>query len=1054
MEGNLIGGRRPLAGDELTFEKDIRPIFRANCFDCHGATDEKEGQLDLRQVRLMILGGESGSAIEKGNAADSLLLERMVSGEMPPGDHRVPEEDIAKIKSWIESGAPTARAEPEEIPAGLGITLEEREYWAFQPIRRPAVPPVKATDRVRTPVDAFLLAAMEPKGLTLAGDAEKSRWIRRASLDLLGLPPSPEQVKKFLGDSSPDAWDRVVEELLASEHYGERWGRHWLDVAGYADSEGASERDPVRPWAYKYRDWVIRALNEDMPFDQFIQWQLAGDELVSLPLKNLSPREIDQLTATGFLRMARDGTAVTNNDENRNAVVVDTIDIVSSSLLGLSVKCAQCHDHRYDPISHEDYHRLRAVFEPALNYRQWRVPNSRLVSLYTDADHAKAAAIEKQAVARTAEKNKKQAEYMKQALESVLAGVTEDLREPLREAYQTPGNKRTEQQKALLKKHPSVGSFSPGVLYQYNQKHADELKAMDAEIAGIRAKKPVHEYLRSLAESKSSEIPKTQLFHRGDYRQPKHEVQPGGLTVCAPEESPLLIPANDTGLPTTGRRLAYARWLTSGRHPLVARVLVNRIWLHHFGRTFVSTPEEFGKLGTRPTHPQLLDWLADEFMAKGWSLKNLHRLILGSTVYRQASQRHERGDSVDRMNELYWHFPVHRLEAEVIRDSALAVGNRLDLETRFGKPVDTKQDDTGQVVVPGEKQRRSIYLQVRRSKPVSILESFDAPVMKVNCPSRESSTVATQSLMLMNSEFVLNSARFFANRLNHEAGGIELPEFQDRSIDELVRKALQKGEWSYGFGFLSAGSQEVSPGEAHPEKEKTVAAKDGSTVSFHPYPVFAGRSWKGGKDLPDPGIGWSHLTAHGGHPDSNHGSAIRRWTAPVGGTLRIKGRVTHSHPMGDGVELWLRSSRQGILRHEIAHNGSKDYSLELKVVPGEVLDTVVAHRTNHNFDSFANSFRIERLEGEKVIQTWDSAAEFPDDVGAGNPVSPVSRQIVHAWQLAYSRDPTGDEFSLASNFLLEQLKLLQEQGAKEPLRQAMINFCQVILGSNEFLYVD
>lgn len=1022
------------AAQDLTFERDIRPIFRAHCFDCHGASDEKEGDLDLRQVRLMLEGGESGEAIVKGNASESLLFDRVLSGEMPPGDHSVPQAEIEILKKWINAGAKTARPEPLAIARGLGITPEERAYWAFQPIQRPEIPQVKNGEKVRNTIDAFLLHKMEPKGLTLSPDADKHTLIRRAYLDLIGLPPTPEQIQAFVADKSVDAFEKVVEELLSSKHYGERWGRHWLDVAGYADSEGANEQDLVRPWAYKYRDWVIQAFNQDMPFDQFIQWQLAGDELVDLPLKNLSQREISQLTATGFLRMARDGTARKNDEENRNAVITDTIEIVSSSLLGMSIKCAQCHDHRYDPISHDDYYRLRAVFDPVLNYKQWRVPNARLVSLYTDADHAQAAEIEKAAQAKTAEKNKKLAEYMKLALESVLQGVDEKLRTPLREAYNTPRNKRTDAQKTLLKKHPSVGSFSPGVLYQYNQKHADELKAMDAEIAKIRGTKPVHEYLRSVAESKSQNVPQTKLFHRGDYRQPKHVVRPGGLTVCSPEDSPVTFSGNDASLPTTGRRLAYARWLTSGRHPLVARVLVNRFWLHHFGKTFVSTPEEFGKLGTLPTHPELLDWLADEFMTRGWSLKHLHRLIMTSTAYRQSSVRTAQSNSVDQNNDLYSHFPVHRLEAEVIRDSILAIGNRLDLEAQFGKPVAIKEDDTGQVVIAGEKQRRSIYLQIRRSKPISILESFDAPVMKVNCTSRGASTVATQSLMLMNSEFILNSSRFFANRINLGAKVIDITGYQHTEIDQLAQKFQAVDPWSYGYGKWE-------------ENEK-----DPAKYSFVPYPVFESQTWKGGTKLPDAKIGWSMLTARGGHPDTQFAS-VRRWTSPVQGKIRVTGHFSHSTEKGDGVELRIYS-RQGIVHQQIAHNQNKNYTLVLDVQKGDIVDTVVSSRTEQSFDSFANTFKFEQVSGDKVFKTWDSAKDFQGQASRGYLVSPVSKQIVQAWILAYGRRPSTREFEMSSRFLGEQFELLKEKNNKEPIRQAMINFCQAILGSNEFLYVN
>lgn len=1052
-----ITGEVGLASDdELTFEKDIRPLFRAHCFDCHGATEEKEGDLDLRQVRLMIAGGDSGEALVKGDAMNSLLIERIVSGEMPPGDHSVPQQDVDKIKGWINSGAKTARTEPETIPRGLGITQEERDYWAFQPIQRPDVPAVQATDRVRTPIDSFLLSKLETKALSFAPDAEKVKLIRRAYFDLIGLPPTPQQVAEFLADDSPEAWDLVIEKLLSSKHYGERWGRHWLDVAGYADSEGADNSDAIRPWAYRYRDWVIQAFNQDMPWDQFITWQLAGDELVEPPLKNFTESEIDKLAATGFLRMAMDGTGRGNNEENRNAVVRDTIEIVSSSLLGMSVKCAQCHDHRYDPISHEDYFRMRAVFEPALNTKQWRVPNARRVSLYTDADHALAAESEKKAQAKIAERNKKQADYMKLALESVLSAIDEKLREPLRVAYQTPANKRSPEQKSLLKKHPSVGAFSPGVLYQYNQKHADELKQMDADIAKIRAQKPAHEYLRAIAEQKSTQVPKTMLFHRGDYRQPKYEVKPGGLTVCAPEDSPVTIAENNPDLPTTGRRLSYARWLTSGRHPLVARVLVNRFWLHHFGKALVSTPEEFGKLGTSPSHPKLLDWLADEFMAKGWSLKQFHRMILKSTVYRQASTRHPTGNAIDQNDDLYWHFPVRRLEAELIRDSMLTIGNRLDVETQFGAPIGFKEDETGQIVVAGYKQRRSVYLQVRRSKPVSILESFDAPVMKVNCTVRSSTTAATQSLMLMNSKFVLDTAKAFATRINNEANSVDSNLIPDNKLDQVVAKFKNVNPWSYGYGFVEETKQVSANRKLEPKEENVSVPVDTEkvVVRFTAYPRYLQNTWKGSEKLPDPKIGWSFINATMGHPDVNQGATIRRWTSPVSGKVKITGVLSHGSEAGDGVKLTVVSNQKGILDYVVVHHSKKEYLIETDVTKGEVIDTVVASRETNTSDSFLNTFKIDLVKDNSVIETWDSQKDFQGPLKSDALNAPVSKQIIYAWQLAYSRLPTEDEFQLTAAFLVQQFELLRRDKNKQPVRQAMTNFCQSLLSSNEFLYLD
>ena len=313
----------------LTFEADIRPIFRSHCYDCHGSIKEKKGKLDLRLARFMIAGGETGPAIVAGDPDGSFLVKRLRDGSMPPGDVRVSDEEIAKISQWIKQGAKTARPEPKQIGDGLGITPEERSWWAFQPISRPSVPGSVGKERVRTEIDAFVLARLKEKKLGFATDADRLTLVRRVYLDLLGLPPTFEQAQAFIADKRDDAYERLIDDCLESPHYGERWGRHWLDVSGYADSEGYTNSDRVRPYAYKFRDYVIQAFNDDMPFDRFIQEQIAGDEMIVGPLKNLGPHQVQKLVATGFLRMAADGTGESDGAVSRNQVVADTIKIVS-----------------------------------------------------------------------------------------------------------------------------------------------------------------------------------------------------------------------------------------------------------------------------------------------------------------------------------------------------------------------------------------------------------------------------------------------------------------------------------------------------------------------------------------------------------------------------------------------------------------------------------------------------------------------------------------------------------------------------------------------------
>src|SRR6266550_2807088 len=601
-----------------TFEKDIRPILKAHCFECHGEGEKLKGGLDLRLRRLMLQGGDDGPVIVPGKPNRSPLFKLIHSGEMPKRDKKLTREQVALIKQWIATGAKTARPEPAELGKGGGITEEERAFWSFQPIRQPKIPTTKPKDRARTPIDAFLVTSMAKQKLSFSPDAEKGRLLRRACFDLTGLPPTPAEVEAFLADDTPDAYEKLIDRLLDSPRYGERWGRHWLDIAGYADSDGYSDADPPRGYAYKYRDYVIRSFNADKPFNQFITEQLAGDELARATQADskdalTDPQKRELLIATGFLRMGADGSAtpgLADPDAVRNQAVADTIKIVSTSLLGLSVGCAQCHDHRYDPILQTDYYRLRAVIEPAYDPKNWRKPDQRLISLYTEADRKKAAEVEADAKKLADEKETKQKQYIEEALTKHLEKFEAGIRDQLRAAYDTPADKRTADQKKLLADNPSV-NINAGVLYQYNQKAADDLKAMDAKIADVRGRKPPEDFICVLTEP-ADKIPVTYLFHRGDPKQPKEAVHPGGLSVLAPPGQSVELPEKDPNLLTSGRRLAFARWLASGTNPLVARVLVNRVWLQHFGRGLVGTPSDFGTMGERPSHPELLDWLASD----------------------------------------------------------------------------------------------------------------------------------------------------------------------------------------------------------------------------------------------------------------------------------------------------------------------------------------------------------------------------------------------------------------------------------------------------------
>jgi mono/diheme cytochrome c family protein len=885
-----VAGESSTSTERFSFERHVRPILKAHCFTCHGEAGEREGELDLRLRRFLVAGGDSGPAVVPGKPEESLLFERVRDGEMPPGDTKVTSKEIETLEAWIRGGAPTLRPEPESLGDGPYFTEEERAFWAFQPIRSEPVKRVDRAGQVRNAIDPFLLDKLAEQGQTYSDPAERLTLLRRASYSLIGLPPTPEEMDRFLADDKPDAYERLVDRLLASPQYGERWGRHWLDVAGYADSEGYTPEDPIRDYAYKYRDFVIRSFNDNKPFDLFVHEQLAGDEMVEPPYKDLVPDEIEKLVATGFLRMGPDGTAAKEVDRAlaSNETIAETIKITSSALMGLTVGCAQCHDHRYDPIPQTEYYGLRAIFEPAYDWKNWRNPGDRLISLLTDAEQDEIKSLEAEASRLDAEYAEKEKKYRASALERELLRIPEQDRELARTAFETKGDERTDEQNALLKRYAKLANFdrisvdefdwelrseaekleartkarkkqaleatrtrelakvptekrtlveaaanlaaekrSPeqtalveqfrGVavtaetLQQYDPKAAEEIErdtkqveALRAQIsksvliplkeqaAAIRAKKRKPDFLRALTEV-SDTVPDTFFFFRGDHNEPRQPLEPARLTILASSSAEAddgktgaKIPVNDAARPTTGRRLAFAHWLTSDEHPLTARVIVNRVWMHHFGRGIVDTPDDFGILGARPTHPRLLDWLAQEFRQSGWDLKRLQRLIVTSTAFRQSSKRRGGLNAADPDNRLYGRMSVHRLEAEVVRDSVLAASGGLNREM-FGKPVPVMKDPAGQIVVGvpnvdtdgvvrkviaigAQKHRRSVYIQMRRSRPLAILETFDAPEMSPNCSKRVTSTVTPQALLLMNSHFTANYANDFADRLIRESG--------------------------------------------------------------------------------------------------------------------------------------------------------------------------------------------------------------------------------------------------------------------------------------------
>jgi hypothetical protein len=779
------------AGSEQlpAFEKAVVPLLREKCWNCHGAKKQKAG-LDLRTRAALLQGGESGPALKPGLLKDSLLWEMIAADKMPPGKNKLSANEKEVIRLWIERGAP-AHDKEAHATAGVSdrqVTEADRDFWAFRAPVRPLPPQPRQGRRVRNVIDAFILAELEKRGLSLSPEAGRLTLLRRATFDLTGLPPTPDEISAFLADGSEAAFDTVIDRLLVSPHYGERWGRHWLDLAGYADSEGILDADYVRTAAWRYRDYVIGAFNGDKPYDRFLQEQIAGDELSDYwaareTEKELRREVIDAVIATGYLRCASDTSrpdfvTIKNAPGYYFQTLDDTVKIVASSTMGLTVQCAKCHSHKYDPIPQTDYYRLQAIFMSGYRPAQWIPQVQRHLFEATAAQEKEVkehnTRIDGAVAGLKKQVQEQQRVFAEKLFQERLAQVPAVIRQDVRTALDMAPAKRNEVHKYLAEKfQPILRPAGPGLeksLSEAFTAYRARARELNQELQAQEKQRRSFNEIRAFYDLPGQA--KTHLLRRGDYLKPGPEVAPGTLAVLATRQ-PFQWQTPPKTAKTSGRRLALARWLTQPDHPLTARVLVNRLWLHHFGQGIVATADNFGRTGSPPSHPALLDWLATEFTRQGWSIKKMHRLMMTSSSYRQTSRvdpiAHAKAKSVDPDNRLLWRQRLRRLEAEALRDAVLATAGNLNPEM-FGPPVPMQRQASGEVVAPADASgnRRSLYLQVRRSQPLTFLQLFDQPVIETNCTRRETSTVSSQALTLLNSDFMVRQAEVFADRVLKE----------------------------------------------------------------------------------------------------------------------------------------------------------------------------------------------------------------------------------------------------------------------------------------------
>lgn len=1088
------------------FEQHIRPILVEYCYACHSSASESlKGELRLDTREGTLKGGKSGkAAVVPGAPEQSRLIEAVryqnPDLKMPP-KQKLDDPAIEALTAWIAMGAPDPRDGQAPSPKPAPRTL-----WALQPVTAPPIPSVKDTGWVNTAIDAFILSKLERAGLMPAPPADKRTLIRRATYDLTGLPPTVEEVEAFLADNSPDAYENVLDRLLASPHYGERWGRHWLDVARYADTKGYvyGDREEGRfIHSYVYRDWVIRAMNDDMPYDRFLLLQIAGDQVVTGEDKG-------DLAAMGFLTLGRRFLGVVHD------IIDDRIDTLMRGTQALTVACARCHDHKFDPIPTEDYYSLYGVFAGSTERTVELVSDpapTDAYKAYKELHDARVAAYQKRFQEKSDELSTRLRGQIKEYLIAVLDAdslPTEDFYE-IRQANELNPTIVRKWQALLAKRTVDDALFGPWVAYaklpadsftagaeQYTREQfpkeekgnakgdagsaAPPKPRINARVADLFKDNPppnmkavaerygglflrVREKWRDTLEqaaAKGLPLPSglpdadeealRQILYAPDspvtvppgaivdqewyfdeptrvelgklQRQIDQSIveQPGatphaviledrpeqrnprvfkrGNPANRGEEVPRQYLAALTGpnrqpFQTGSGRLELARAIASDQNPLTARVMVNRIWLGHFGQGLVRTPSDFGSRSELPSHPELLDWLANYFMREGWSMKKVHRLIMLSSTYRQSSTV-ETGtaSTIDPENRLLWKFNRQRLDFESLRDSVLAASGRLDL-SMGGRPAD--------IVSRPDNPRRTVYGYVDRQFLPSVFRVFDFPNPDMHSPQRFDTTVPQQSLFLMNGRFLMDQARALAERAVTAEN-----DAADARIRLMYRFAFQRGptedEIKKGLAFVASVPAQTAQ---EPPKQPSTAWQYGYGVfdkeatqmkSFTPLPYFTGDAWQGSGTYPDDKLGWLKLTAESGHPgnDLDH-AVIRRWISPISGAVNISGVIKHETPAGDGIVARVISSRRGVLGEWALHNGEVAVDLKnISVEKDDTVDFVVDIAGQLNSDDFKWAPVLVRATpapaeaGADYVTEWNAAKDF------GGPAEPLP-QPLNAW---------------------------------------------------------
>ena len=797
---SLIAGTAIAQDDsgEAFFSKQVKPLLEKHCYQCHrNDVDDLGGDLAMASRASMIAGGESGSVLDADSVDNSLLL-RVLSYEdnayqMPP-DGKLSDEEIAVFKKWVKLGLPWNPEDEIEIEqdgaiAPPEVNEETKQWWSFQKPKRPELPAIDNADWSANEIDAFIFAKLQSANLKPAPQATKQELLRRATYDLLGLPPTAEQVKACIEDQSPDAYSNLIDKLLASPHYGEKWARHWLDLVGYAESN-SFERDNTKPFISGYRDYVIRSFNDDKPYDQFLTEQLAGDELENVT--------IDTMSATGFYRLGAWDDEPADHKLAKYDELSQIVTVVGQSMMGLTVDCARCHDHKIDPIPQEDYYKMVSFFE---NIRRFGIKDHRSV---LDASVARMDEREIDEATRIAHQKKVNEVVVK--LEAIAEPAKKDFKPVEHEEFKYRNNRER-----VLKKHIgksiTQADFDQYVSFQKQRRQLEENPPQ-----GIRRILCVKE--------PGSKPPESHVQIRGNPHAKGEAVSPGYLSVLSPPEPEIKTPPSGK---STGRRLAFANWLTDAEHPLTARVMANRLWQYHFGRGIVRSSSDFGFQSSAPTHPELLDWLAVELIDRDWQLKAMHKKIMLSRTYQMSTRFSDDAYAIDPENDSFWRFNPRRLTAEEIRDSILFVSGQLNLDKVYGPSVypPMPQEVLKGQSMPGknwhtsndvDSRRRSLYIHVKRTMGVPILETNDAATTDSPCPVRFVTTQPTQAIGLLNSQFTNRQAELFANMIRESH---KQPQAQ---VTAVLRRVFQRepteADVERGLELMNDAAIQEKPDEA------------------------------------------------------------------------------------------------------------------------------------------------------------------------------------------------------------------------------------------------